>query len=629
MRASRSIRTHASTASEASHQASLYKPDLVRRSDIGDILPRKPQQTRATFDTSAMLQPRSSLPRTISLFAVYCLLLFASFSHDLFWVMGKFRAGHIGYDSYLVLNRLKLATEGADLFYPLGEYRSQFGLQGALFSQIMLITGIEPVKYAHWAADACSLLTAAVLAVFFVSVARTLGLMAAHAGVMFTALSPILLEFGPSLYWCSFLLFAPFVCVWTVYPWCRVSRLRRLGLAAAVLLLVMLKCLCGYEYITTVALSPVAAVVFHLVRQGEFRPSRIMELAAWTAAGCTGFALAIGLHVLQLYLLMGPSGPDVILQRAQARIGGDPRTEVAMDFSSSVIKGIPEPIGYPLNCFLHYFKLRAIHCPGTAGVPFAVPAVLALAVLIWAVLRQREMSADVRALSWSLVVSLATSLSWQMLAVNHMSVHFHLNQIVYWMPFLLLTGVFVGHMAQQVLSRWNVDALVLRFMVPACLLFIMGNAVRHSLHEARQERCTALVQKQVAAKLNNKEPVEPWPGIGFLGCIDATTASSDLGDEMARSALATAAPVERLMIQGWFIDPKEPDCPKSVCLLRKEGDLEMADCQFLLRRDVNEAQRISAARAGFAITVPKPRPGDRILLLCGRDFSRVVQMQSF
>ncbi len=590
-----------------------------------------------------MLPSRSTVVRRTALFLAYCLLLFASFSYDVFRINGNFRDAYIGYDSYLVLNRLKLAADGVNFWHPLKEngtqenalgrdYYSQFGLQGVVLSAIMLATHADPVPFAYQAANACSLLTAAVLALFFVSIARGLGPMTAHLGVFFTCLSPILLRFAPSVYWCSFLLFAPFVCVWTLYPWCGRSFKGRLGLAAAVLLLVMLKCLCGYEFVTTIALSPVAAVVFHLVRAGEFQLRRVLELVGWAAAGCAGFAVAMGLHVLQLVCLFGPSQPNVLLQTAQRRLyAGDPRLEAEMHFSSSLLSWIPDKIEYPLNCFLHYFTLCAIVWPGgDHGVRLSLVCGVALVLAVYATAQRRQLSPQARALFFCLVVSLLTSLSWQVVAVNHMCVHFHLNQIVYWVPFLLLAGVALGFLTERLMIRLHVCAYALRLMAPACLLLIAWSFLQHSHQQITEQLHASRIQRHV---LGNWQRIEPWPGKGMTGYFDGIDvvrrSNGAWTEEMARSVLAADVAEDVLMISGWLFDPEMPDLPKNACLLREVGTLQMAECQFFTRGDVSAYVGKPAPHAAFHITVPKPQPGDRILLLCGKDLSRMVEVKRF
>src|SRR5205823_11547437 len=104
--------------------------------------------------------------------------------------------------------------------------------------------------------------------VFFTSVSRSYGMVCGGCGVLLTALSPILLRFAPSLYWASFLAFAPFVAAWVAEPY--IVR-RRWGAAARLAMifgLVLVKALCGYEYITAVILSPLAAIACQRVRAG-------------------------------------------------------------------------------------------------------------------------------------------------------------------------------------------------------------------------------------------------------------------------------------------------------------------------------------------------------------------------
>src|SRR5438874_855580 len=73
---------------------------------------------------------------------------------------------------------------------------------------------------------------------------------------------PVLLPFAPSLYLGTVLHLAPFALAWCLYPRAATPR-QQTRLVLGVGVLVGVKALCGYEYVTTVALAPLAAAWFH------------------------------------------------------------------------------------------------------------------------------------------------------------------------------------------------------------------------------------------------------------------------------------------------------------------------------------------------------------------------------
>lgn len=586
-----------------------------------------------------------SVSRRVGLFAAYVAVLVASHFHDALQLSGPPRASHIGYDSYLVLNRLERAARGAPFWSPLGyyapqtpassgegsppsaekvftPYTSQLGLQGIVLGGLMNALHCDPLRFAHLAAGLCCLATAAVLAVFFVSIAESFGAIAAHVGVFMTALSPIFLEFAPSVYWCCGLLFAPFVVAWIWYPRCRQSRQGLLALWAVLLALIVIKCLCGYEYVTTVILSPLVAVFFHQVRLGEFHWKRLFGYAGGVATGCAGFFLALTMHVAQVNHYVGGNGLQTVLTRAKQRtIDGYQGAEVHLNFQGGPLAALPESVSYPLNCFLHYFNLPAIAWPGGRGNVKIWAAILfgGLAVACAAFGKSR-LTATHRALSLALGLSLVTSLSWQVAAINHMCVHFHLNTIVFYAPFLLLTFVAAGCMVQAAALRLRVAMPLENLLGPAMLLLLVGSAWRYMDQQVREQGEAMTAGQRVLACLKQGQPL---PADAVVGHVDVMQTASGWTFELDRSALVdgAAGPGQQVTVSGWAADTAQPNAPKRLLFLQGERVLSPSRCVFYDRPDVEKVLNQSLPKVGFRASLPCPDAaglqGMRIFVLAG------------
>jgi hypothetical protein len=573
------------------------------------------------------------------LFLLYTALLFASFNHDVFRLTGNLRAAHIGTDSYLVLNRLQMGTQGVDPWHPMAvyapdsgytTYTSQMGLQGIIASGVARLRGIEPIRFAHLCASACALMTAGMLAIFFVSAARLFGLFAANMGAFFTALAPIFSDFAPSLYWCSFLLFAPFVCLWVLYPCCNSSWKRCLALWLTIFLLVLIKCLCGYEYITTLALSVVVPVAFHRYRAGELCLRRAPELVAWVAAGGAGFLTAIGLHIIQLRHVLGADGVQKIFTLARHRIyAGDARVERPVDFGTS-FSLLPEEISYPLNCFFKYFSAPALTLPGGFRVDVWMLVLLGLGMAGFAFARRREASLQVRSLGLAAGISLLTSLSWQVAAINHMCVHFHLNQIVFWAPFLLIVVLTAGYLLQQLAARCQWDRRLLILMGPACVLLVLFRVLQHVDQQIAQQVIGPIAERRVLAALGGPQPEGAAPGL--VGCIDQVApGTSRWCPELARSALvASPHNAHEIVVTGWAVDTQSPASKKSIVVMQGHEVLPARRLVFFERPDVSAHLKLNASKAGFTVSVSPTRPANdtplRVFVVAGKDVSRIAEI---
>lgn len=598
-----------------------------------------------------MTAPTLQRSPAVARFALYTALLFASFHFDVFGLVGGLRGRHLGYDSHLVLNRIKFAAEKMPWWHPnylltdTGKlaYGSQMGLQGMMLGEIHERLGGDPRLFVFRVAMLWSLLTAAVLACFFTSVAGRFGPIAGGVAVLLTSLSPILLEFSTSLFWCAFLLFAPFVFTWIAYERLSQSWRGLLALHAGVAALVALKCTTGYEYFTSVALSPLAAVAFHrasrvrndepISASGDSRETEVphyepphevpqkqggwrswMPFLTLAAAGMSGMMFTLALHSVQLSWLLGTSGFDAIMGVAtrQTVAASDLRI---FDFSHTPLRFLPESIGYPLNCFFNYFNLPAFVLPrGWFGdgvrVSTTSVTVATLAFLLEAALRRRAVSPRCGGLAAAVGVSLVTSLSWQVVARNHMCVHLHLNHVVFFLPLLLLVYVAFGYGAQRLLERCKLSSAVCALGLPLLLVFV-GGSVARSLHASTCGQLSAwdgalVAQHRVAAYLQGAWPGQP----GVLGCIDAIQ-DFELYDlttrELHRSALgAGTANRNACLFTGWVIDTAEPEAPKGFVVLQAGRLYPAVQAEFFERDDVEKHLKLFGPRAGYKFWVSLP-----------------------
>jgi hypothetical protein len=586
----------------------------------------------------------------LTLFCLYTAILYASFVHDVFRVVGPFREGHIGYDSNLVLTRLQLAKDGKVGFWaPLGGYWSQLGLQGVCLSAVLQATGLEPVGFAYLAAKVFSLLTAMLLGAFFVSIARAFGTFAAGVGVLLTALSPVLLEMAPSVFWASFLCYAPFVVVWLVDPW--LTRRARGGVARLGLVfgLVFLKALCGYEFITTVILSPIAAVFYHRFREGRLGWRFAGLTVAIVAAGVAGFGSALTLHAAQLDRVQDVrdqfgGGWGFIRLRAKMRIADDPNAELFDRSIQGTFWGLTKPVT-PLTCFLHYFRLPAANLPQTFPaihskfkVKLYYVVVYALAAAVIALAAGDRLPRPARALAYAAVIGLATGLSWQVAAVNHMCVHFHLNRIVFHLPFLPLAYAGVGWTVGQALALVGWETRAAGALFPAVLMLaVLGSVVGKDFSAHRQE-----IDKGIWSHVRTHiEAGRPNDG-KLQGVIEAVEHVSNDGDtEIGRSAMVGPHPsaCSVWLVSGWAVDTAVPPrpgpwldvaYPRPSFVVTQGRHAVPFRAKHYRRYDVNMALRLNDADAGFQLFIlcrhiEEDQPL-RVFIVSGTDQSRVREL---
>ncbi|HEY2910844.1 MAG TPA: hypothetical protein VGI99_11395 [Gemmataceae bacterium] len=428
-------------------------------------------------------------------FLAYAVLLYASFAHNVLCIPDSvessgdgFRGRYIGYDSALVMNRMAHGPDG-----PIGltiwneaagnelPYLSQYGLQGEMAARLQPDGWSVPEATAALACLSAAL-TALGLAAFFASLIGRLGIFATDFAIIMTAAMPCMLPLAPSLYWAPFLLFAPFLAVWFGYPWasCRVGRFALLLLVEASLIGV--KCLCGYEHVTTAILAPIAALTYHIAVRGERSLNWLPKSAAIGIAGILGFALALAIHSLQIEQTTGQTGLSTIVQRAEHRTSANAGAELQYHLLAPEPSFLPEKLRLPVRAFANYFWLPAVATPrtwgplsGTVSLGGICLMAIALAALGWSL--RRRLPREVLALIPAAAVGFVAALSWQILAINHMVVHVHINLVVFAVSFLPCAFAGLGFALQRA-AEWLGAQRALGVLLPCCVIAVVAsNAV--------------------------------------------------------------------------------------------------------------------------------------------------------
>lgn len=530
-----------------------------------------------------------STRRGLLRFAAYTAVLYAGLVHnalcvpeDVLTTRGEFRAGRQAGDDVLVVNRLRrpdATTWGPLAFWRDGgwaNYTSQFGLTGVLLGAAQRATGATPERVMVAANLAFGLATAALLAAFFASVAARVGPLAGHVGVVLAACSPPLLAFAPSVYWATPMLLTPFVLAWLAYPWAGRSAARFALLLAGVGGLVCLKCLCGYEYVTSVVLAPVAAVVYHRAAVGDGVRKWLLPAVAVVGVGLLGFAAAILLHASQLAAYTGGNGFDVIRERAANRTSvpdGEAQDAKRYPLRAPELAFVPEGLRRPVRGFVSYFYQPAFASPQTWGpARFAVPlwAVSAAAVAVLAGLwRVRQQSPAAAALAPAAAVGFAASVSWQVMALNHMYHHGHLNLIVFCVPFLPLAYAGFGSAVHLLGERrgWR------RPGVQLGLALVAAVAVNAAVIDARPAN-RGRAEERVRAVLRGEEAAVSLEGRGFPPAVAPLPADPPYlpHESLFNGGCAPDENPHPLGAAGWVLAPREWSAAPPVTVVVVRGN---------------------------------------------------------
>ena len=138
-------------------------------------------------------------------------------------------------------------------------YESQYGLQGRIFQHLSeYIDDLDTLRLY------CALGTAFVLLCIVYLIQRKYNRLFAGIYYMVFLLSPWVVNFANNMYWVEFTWFVPML----AGLWCSMktdSKKRRRGCYCLIFLSILIKSLCGYEYITTVMLGAISFLLIDLL----------------------------------------------------------------------------------------------------------------------------------------------------------------------------------------------------------------------------------------------------------------------------------------------------------------------------------------------------------------------------
>ena len=416
----------------------------------------------------------------------FCIALF------LFWVWIFDQAntgviGAIGSDSFIIVQKIAHSYD-----WPLleQEYKSQFGVQGILLSYLYRLIGVDDAGlFSLASAYAFAFLSAAAFSIIIPFIYRRLGLVGIALYFSGVALSPWTSSFSHSIYWSLFTLVLPLTysisCGWMVAR----PGSHRCFFLLGVAFIILLKSLCGYEYITTItilACAGCALSVFEYRREINFNNFIYIFIAC-----LAGFFLAVSIHVGQLLYNYGLDGPGHILNRVLVHTGtdggaGDASALIALlqtqgGMQDSIYKLTSDAQAHKFLFFwlgfTQYLSFPAISV-FSFNINFSFFVFLGLVTTVRSgviIYRARAYNSKIPDdFGWCIATSLAFigALSWQILAWQHMVKHYHLNGLVFSIGLVPVSILWIGSIIKLVIGdNFNSKISERKLLVGIAVLF--------------------------------------------------------------------------------------------------------------------------------------------------------------
>ncbi|PLR90768.1 hypothetical protein [Bacillus sp. T33-2] len=323
-------------------------------------------------------------------------------------------------------------------------YNGQIGLQGTVFSIIGKYTNFKPGNTIILFNLITSFIFSSLLSIIIIWVSREFGFVSSLFVLFSIVCSQWLIVFGRNLYWVFWTMYLPFIVSLILLQLEDCGRKYSHVISFfSIYFAVMLKCVNGYEYISTVLVAMVTPYVYYAYSRGwKFKKmsGRIMVVGA---ASLLAFFSTIAVHIYQLSLRFGSiqKGIDSILYDVAKRTHGSSdkveevyRASLEVDLFAVIMTYLDVPLFggvsswgksivivviFIIASFIGYFLQKY-----SPTIYKEKKKLIALVLMVW--------------------FSFFAPLSWYILAKGHSYIHIHMNPVLWHLPFTLLGFALVG-----------------------------------------------------------------------------------------------------------------------------------------------------------------------------------------
>lgn len=336
-------------------------------------------------------------------------------------------------------------------------YPSGFGLQGiiyASFGKVLISLGVENPSYRlDYLRGINSLICAFVFALIFYLLYLEFGYASLVFALLFTITSRWMLWFSHNLYWILYTFFLPFTVSFYLFrKYAIAKKLPLLKITVFVTFFLIIRFLCGYEFLTSVMLSVLVPIVYYAVLHG-WKLRKTLVACLYLGIGAIGaFLISTLVHIKQLQSSAFGSFSEAFnyyIKNASERTTTSSVKGVAQSKVDSVKSEYAEVVD-------KYWNSIAIDLDFINGsdnfrhIFFSdlILTLLALSALVFIAEKFSKRIANSRpkliALLVTTWISILVPLSWFILGKNHSYIHTHINNILWFLPFLLLMAALMG-----------------------------------------------------------------------------------------------------------------------------------------------------------------------------------------
>ena len=337
-------------------------------------------------------------------------------------VIGKLNANHADIHNPYGLG---LFDENSKVFSP---YGSQLGLQGKFFCFLQKFIGHENiVRYSH---GFCSLALAVVVMLICLLLWKKYNLLMVLCFYGVFLLSPWIVNFARNLYWVEFTWFIPMLIGLFCSCFIR-NKVCRIVSYSLAFLAMLIKSLCGYEYVSTIMLGMISFLLVDFI-EALLRKDKVSVCFIAKTGFILGISAFIG-FIVALLIHAGIRGNGNIFAGVKSiykfdvlrrTLGGN-----AADFPDVYAASLNASIKEVINIY-KIFSTEII--AGVSLYCFSLIRILPLFIFYNDLKSKKLNSAEVSLY----FVFLLTTLSWFILGKAHSYIHRHMNYVLWYFGFI-------------------------------------------------------------------------------------------------------------------------------------------------------------------------------------------------
>lgn len=306
--------------------------------------------------------------------------------------------------------------------YPYSIYKSQVGLQGHIFNFMYNNLHI-PFKVMNLL---CSVLLAVVLMAICVLIYQKYGKILGIIFYLTFLLSPWVISFARNLYWVPFTWFLPALFGLLLFKDYKKSKVY----IPLIYLAILIKCLCGYEYITTIMLFTIAFfVIDYFSEKDKAKRKHIFKITLFTGIACLlAFFTALLIHSYMRgdgNIFEGIKSIYVkdITRRTLNLPGGEFDKDIYKDSVNATT----------ISTLKRYFNWTTNVVLGIEGKYFRAIFFVTILLLIYNYIKkEKNNKRDII----MFVYFLLTTISWYIIGKSHSYAHYGLNFVLWYFGFI-------------------------------------------------------------------------------------------------------------------------------------------------------------------------------------------------